>query len=853
MIGLFLKNTKTYWDVKLILRKLKFMFYSRLVNFKNWYEAKQNFSTFWGFLIRLIFPIITVIFTIVIIELAESRFGIASFVQQHLSFLSNKDGRPDNSIYSDLLTIFGAIAGIYFATASIVITNSSYSKLSMNSIDIIWSLKPYRFFFDFLVVHITFCLCIMLFNGAGYNTGWLLYISTQFLSLLAIPMFGMVSLQIFSLMSPFQLLYDKIIPDTLKWAKKATIKGQYWNNQDIQNYYRSRVESGFEIADNIIGSLEDTKKLRTMSNEDISQLVETIFKLLYSYSIHKQRIPRDSYWFKRAAKHKRWFEAPSHIIEMAMKTGTSLSHDAVPDYLWFEKRIAKLLVVAIRSSASRNNYELPAVLLYSMQKYVDAIINNGTDEAALYIVKQINNSYQEILLNISPALEKVDENNIDEKIVGPLTVADSYGMSVVSVLVGYIGNIEKYKKTAFEAKINSLKWNDPEEIYEHGFPQGVVQELNSLHKKLQFETKVEGKIITSNWYINQLIASSVLNYIETVIINTKNLIEKYYVDYAKELYEKKGYYIALQIIDRGFEACSKANTLANVIEAVEKDLNEFIKAEDVPHKKIDCKKFRKDISAINDDLIELFAKLTPVMSILPQSDSIPDYFGRAYWCIADECFFSIIENKAELFKKIFPAFFNHVIEASKQLFDKYDQTNNQYWFNQASDVIKDLLVISGYALIYKELGQEKAWKTVNEKWEGHFSQMEDLKLTPEKWIIAIIEMVANSNPLYGVTNRSMRQMNWETACTHDFEKRELITNQRSYFDYKAKNEHSSKIIQKILNSITIGSWSTNVENFFVADFLIPKIKDKKKLNLSYDMRSLFEYLNNEEDDSEKKK
>ncbi len=70
---------------------------------------------------------------------------------------------------------------------------------------------------------------------------------------------------------------------------------------------------------------------------------------------------------------------------------------------------------------------------------------------------------------------------------------------------------------ALDAKLKTIKWNDPSTLYQAGFHRFVLPTLEWLEPELKFEYDGEGKIVTPRWLVMQAVVKDYLTVLNSTI------------------------------------------------------------------------------------------------------------------------------------------------------------------------------------------------------------------------------------------------------------------------------------------------------------------------------------------------
>lgn len=824
-------SSKLYWRVNPLWRKAVF-YYHRFRN-QGKEGLKKRFyrgAIFVRFLWSVAAGILCLLLAITALEyveriLIDGWLGKQNYIQNAVLgyFGTSEIPAIDSDIYKDFASLLAALAGIYFATVSIV-TSTSYSSLSRDTRSLIWAEKLNSFYFTFLVSLIVNLLILASTNAYGYNTGSLIFFATILCCIVAVWWFMRVSILLFEFFDSTVLLERQVIPDIGRLIKAATVEGFQWSVPAVQNHYQKRVENRLDVYENIV---ESSFKIReggiTVDKGQLKKLFGHTLSLLRYYGINKPGIPAESYWFKRGHKQADWFTSSSSATDIGLRTGGSLQPEQVPDNMWLEKALIGIAIKIIGVAHLSKDHLLIASLYSTLQQYIECLTKEHSADTANELFSSVKGMAQEFITNIE--FTPKDYANVEQGLAPPLAVVDFFAMAPLAIIIGYRKGVEDFEKEKFAKTLASIKWDKDYGIYKHRLPHEVGSQLRYVQKGLRFERSVEGSRLSPDWYVAQLVSIGALRYLCAIPEKVNALIQKEYVDFANTLISQNRHLLAMQVIERGLEACSKCEAHFGYFKHIHEGLESTQQVQDIPKPKVDWNKAQEQLEGCRIELIRSFAKISPTTVNLPQHPSLPDYFGKAYWLISQECLYCIIQDKKDLFKLLFPMYFIHVFAAYNRFLQKYQETQADFWIVQNIDVIRDLLALSGYTLIYAELGQKELWEVVKSAWDAYLTALKEQNQDAEKWLHTIAKTSFVKSAYRSISNRDLAQSGWQTAVSRDLAKKGIIREER-YSGFPGRNRpanHENAILEYVRRRASMGMWHGEPEDIFTALYILPKL------------------------------
>ena len=818
-----LANKRYFWKLWYKAARLKFR-----LN-KNAYEIKRDVTQTrdsLGILISVVkkylFGLTFLCLMIACVELLERKIGFQDSLKK---FVPEEIIKKQNigEIYPGIAALFTAFITIYFASISIL-ASTSYLKLPTQTKSLIWKEKGNYFLYNYLMALIVIAIILSALNSFGYSTGYIVFIATILLSLFGMMAFIFLTVRLFGFFSPVSLLEAYLVPNIQSLIEKITVNRKQF--PELQNHCQRLVESDLTLIENIIRTEFSDKSIETAhSGEEVEKLIKQLFQVLTYYSSRKQSIPLGSLWYKKRSKHKSYFEADYHSeINLTHRLDTTMVATEIPDLMWLERKVVTILELIFSHIFLTKNHRLCAIALNSLQYHLELIIEQADHNTAVFILENLAPKLQNFIFDINPKFKEVGKNSTDSEILEPLAISDYYGCIFISAILGYRKRIE-----GLCAKIDKVDFSSKKGLYAQNFPSEIVARLEDLQKRLRFEIAVEGKIISQKYYIDQLVATAVLDFVNKVPDKVLKLIDEEIIKFGAKLIEKKNFLMVLPLFDRILEAINKAFSFANQLEKDENEIAKFIRVKDIPHIRTNVEDFRKKLMEHRRVVLEYFPKFSAITYFIPKHDSsIPDYFGNYYFRLSQVCVEALVKNDSELFSKLFPECFSHSFSVYDYLTEKFNahNANKDYWGVRISDVLMNLFIISGYALIYREIGQKEIWQVVDKQWQD---APEILKLDSLKEALhTMIQIASCYNGFYASPTNQIR-FEWERLVKSDLLNKGIIQERdSSFFGRKPERKHQSDILEILARSNTsFLSWYYGAEVVFIACYLDELPDDQK--------------------------
>jgi hypothetical protein len=796
------QSSSRYWSLLHRWKYIEFWFKKRIFELsKRLDSTNESFSIFRTILKSISLQIFLAIFLVAMLEIIERLLSIHSgvieqflpnMVYHRLALIFNQiqiDSGTFTSILGILAQIAGIFLGLYFTAISIVIS-TIYPDAPSDVRSLLLQEKIGNTYLKNIALLGGVAIFLLALNTLGFRPGILNLFLIIFLGLIAIFSFVIIGTRTFNFFDPAALV-RLLIPNLHRLIHSAGPSEFQWQDPPFQSHYQEQAENRLNTYLNIL-SLAIKKEA---PRKTLSELAYHALYLLRSYAEEKSHIPSNSYWFKRTYKYQGWLTAGYPSVNIAISTGTTLQPKTVPDMMWFEARIeeiiTKIMQTFFENGEIRNAYEL----FNEMQNTMNFLAENFAIEESIHLFKVseliVCTQIHEMKLDI----DDLEDN--DEQSRLKIGLVDLYGLGLMNILVDFSKRLQK-TTDSFASGISKIKWNQPKTIYTTILPRKVVEQLEHIQECLEFELEVEGHIISPLWYQQQTGALAFVNFLSRIVDDLIKELESVFADEVEALISNKQYVFAVQLIQRGLEACEKFRVHLREIKKCFNQLVDLQRVENITWPIIEWDNLDKRINDVNEKLFIAFAQTIPISAKFPQPGKWPDYFGQAYCVLSDRCSQAMFRDNELLFQKIFPPFFNSCSLAYDRTLDQlrgYDETIR---FDFSTESIEDMLEISGYAIIYSELEGRKYWEIARKEWDDWFARHPDPKVLL-KFIYSVIELRESRLAFFP---RDDYRVNWKQSLEQRLRKEKLLDGISCRYpvpDDDSLPQHPSAIIRALID------------------------------------------------------
>lgn len=329
--------------------------------------------------------------------------------------------------------------------------------------------------------------------------------------------------------------------------------------------------------------------------------------------------------------------------------------------------------------------------------------------------------------------------------------------------------------------------------YEAKVPFRTLDRYEYLQEKLQFEVKIDGRILTPKWQVEQLIFD---RYAEATYASLNDMLVMIdgLAGQTKLLAERGQSVYAAYMGHHGLELINKLQAHMKYIEHLVECFNAASTNATWPWPQCDTKDVIEKMRVQRLELHLTLSKCLPSLCKMPAGQKLPDIFGQTYHAICLACFNALRTGSSEAFSTLFPAYFQSAFLAHELLKPHLKGRDTNSALMLIIEPLVDLLELSGYGKIYAELLQKnELWTTIEGCWDNFIKT----QANPSK----VIEMLIATPEMRGyvpqTTPRDIFRTSWHQKMADDMRRMGLIDEMFGY-GYHGNSRtatHPSKLIQ----------------------------------------------------------
>lgn len=692
------------------------------------------------------------------------------------------------SYLSTLGQVSAGMLALYFAAISVV-ASTGYARVPGDIRSLIVHDQVGGFYFRVLTQFAATTVVMLTALVFGQSLGPLNVLLVSALALFSILSFWMLGQRAFRLFDP-AALSETLNRELVGAITAATPERFGWDEMSLQTHQQRRAERALNSYRNLVtiaGQPENT-------SHGLTDLGRSLLAVLTFYVAAKSRIPSQSYWFKRTNRHKDWLLARQHELDIALATDTSLAPEQVPDPTWFESTSAKLLQEIAVELGKRDDFPGLALLANDLRETMDAFGQSCAVAEAVLVARIAG----------APILERcgrVDFGAVTEsdfnRTTQALAALEFQSCTLIEAFLGTVRVLEKLSPSAVEARLARLDWSAAKSIYSSGpIPRHVVEQLEWLRSCLEFEAKLEGRIVSPAWLQVEMASRGMVRFLHEAVIRLMDEIERTFGAPAPARPPSHAVVTAENCL-WGLEGCNKLAKHLERYEALATELTARNRSKEYQWPKTDWSALHKRISALRNRLVVNLAACAPRLTALPASGAWPDYFGRSYAVLGDETFDAMRRGDAPQFTQIFPAFFACAFPAMERI-GKSPGPETRNYVVQTSPV-KDLLDLSGYALLFSALENQPFETTVRQCWDERFNSNADPGWRAAQ--IAFLVLIAEPS-LWEESNPTLRTR-WHYGVQQLLRSRGIVVDRYDHWQDDDAPVHPHPLVRAYARSVSV--------------------------------------------------
>lgn len=806
-----LAQTRAFWRFKALwdrvsFRTSRFMFYRR----ENLRTSREYIGIFFQIAKGVVLYAAFIIVALACVEFAERFIAAHGWAFGLLKPPADKDKAYSSTDYTlqALTGIQGVFLAVYFTAVSVA-ASAMYAAVPHEVRILLARDRLGNFFLKYVAACTAVALLLLGYRGLGGTTGkGVLFISVcfGFYSIIAILV---VLRESFTLFDPARV-GRVIFRDITQAARSASIDGYAWENKPFQASYSNQAVNSLKTLKLLV---EICKNKRELGDRPLANLLGDTLSTWAAYAYYRGRIPFASEWYRSIYRHKKWLLAQEFELSLALNTQTVLQPEAHKDRNWLEAELLVVIEQGLLAFVERGEALAAHEKIVAFSNLV-RILAGQLDTTNLAAVQAITKKVVDKWSQTQPEQGQAKRTRDERE---EIALADLLGMIPIDAALGLGDWAERFDFETFGKRVAETDWRDKKSAYRCGVPYGALELLEEIQEKLAFETLVEGKRISPNWYVEEIILLGILQALKSCLDSIQNAVQTTLVQNPQALFEAKRYRSCTALVLRGLEFVEKYYYTIGHVKKVADGVEQRSKIKDLKWPKFDFDSLAKSVGDMRKELVKLLGKLVPIHSVLPDDQSLPDYFGASYTHVLEETFSALIRDDEAGFGDLYPVAFLGGIAA----FDKL-QEHVAGWSHLESavvvksDVLIDIMEIASYAKFFAEFrGKPAYWDVCTTTWDGYFAHLNK----PDESVDYVIRLASFRENQLRLSPRGTYRYHWQQVLGGYLEREGAIL-EAFYRPGRGgpQHPHPSKLVRRICTTFGMGIDWPGPDIFLIAYF-----------------------------------
>ena len=740
---LFFAQNRFFWKTRRTLSRLVFGSYRSLFGIK--YRIREGNTTTKS-LLSLLWVIRGQLVLVIIIACLlqfSNVYVVPWFTKQ--GFTISKE-----SNYGTLLTAFTSIGGIFigfYYAAITVVCGAIYARVPNNIRNLLAQEEVGNAYMRLLALLTFFGLCLLAFHTIGLEPVILVIPLLILGSGLMILGFVQLGARVFHLFDP-TILSGTIFKRLRQYCIQMKVGGYRWSDPSFQEHSHRRAQTAIDT----LNTLADiAAKEPHLNGQRFAGLCQNLLLFLCYYETRKKLIPTNSLWYRQRYVHPDWYRASDTETSIAHDTATGLQPKPVSDPRWIESAILPIVKSCLGINIRNERYALANKLLGDLDAYVQQLAKEQQVESAFNLIRDVF-SYCEPLIFVKK------DRVVAKEPLEHMQICEQLAMMPINVLLAYTRAVESYGREAILQRIRHITWKSEQSIYKAGFAVHILTQLEWLHPRLGFEERVEGRVISPSWYIQELIAQQEANNLLTAMSFFYEKACDLYKHWIETTISSKHPWLAATIIATELEYWNKLDHNTNTLDHLWNDLNSDRRIENLPWPSLDIDKLVEKRKQREKELLTLMSTENILLSLIPRPESYPDFAGQFLHTVGEAILTAMCKNDCDMIEALFKGYFYGSTLQFEQLKPKETKLDRQSQIDLKIAVapLLDLMDISGYAYLLSDYHDTLCFKeTVVKMWDKYLDQ--DSAQSQLQFLAAAISLTESA---FEIAHRGINRTRW---------------------------------------------------------------------------------------------
>ena len=640
-----------------------------------------------GLLWVILAPFVSALFVVAILQITNP-FVSAFFLDKGFTISAG-------SGYETLMAAFvgagSVFIGLYYAAIS-TIGGSIYSRMPNDIRDLLIKEQLGNAYMQVLAWLTFIGLCLLVLHTVGFEPVMLAMPLLLLSAGLMVIGFVQLGARAFYLFDP-TTLSGGLLGRIQQCYLRVQAGGYRWLDPSFQKDAHRKAQTAINSLTAMSEIVAEEPHLRV---HPFAGFCRNLLLFLIRYETVKESIPTDSLWYAKQAVHPNWYQTSDTATSLAYETASGLRPESVSDVRWIESAVLPIVQHCLETNIKEKRYAIVNELLGYLDTYIQKLAEEHQVEYALDLINKVFSSCKELIF--SEGDEVVTEETLEH-----MQICELLAMIPINVLLGYLRAIDTDNRNVIRQRIHRIKWKSKKSIYGAGFAMHVLPRLEWMRPILECEEKIERRLVSPPWYIQELIIQKEAENLRTAMICFCEKVCEFYKQWIETSTQHP--WLKAVIISTELEYWNKFDHHMSTLNKFWKDLNSDRRIEGLPWPSLDIDELKEKYRQRYKELLELISEESVLLSLRSRPESYPDFAGQFLHTVGEALFSAMCENDCNMVETLFKRYLSGCLLQYENLRHGEEGTDWQTQNNLkiAAAPLLDLMDISGYAYLLSDL------------------------------------------------------------------------------------------------------------------------------------------------------
>lgn len=628
--------------------------------------------------------------------------------------------------------VSASLLGFYLASVSIVL-GTSYHDVSADVRALVLGNARTRLYLASMGLAIGAGLTLVLLQSFRIPFGYLTVIAYTLLFVFSGWAFFQLAFGAFNLFNPI-VLSTEPLRALYRAIGRLDSKGLLRDEAVL----RARAQEANRALGTLANLIDLTSKRASVDRSELAQMVENLLLQVQFYARSKHLLAPSSAWFIPEPVYPKWIETDHSRVSMALDTSMPLRPQMEPVVDWLERRSAELASAALEACVAVDDRDAALRIINVVASAARTLAQCSRLDDALALATIIRDRCWGLQ----------SENDTAD------AVAAQPPLLLASLLLGWRDAIASWPDE-IRAAVAATEWDRANTtVVQIRGTTRVWTAAQRLLREVHAEHEIEGQRATPDWYLRYALAGETVLALREFAKQLPDLLDDYFTGAALA---RSSPAVKAGTGAQALQALAKAELVVDTIPRTVHELEELRRGHDAqPAEEFDGldERVRSCRSPILERIAEAVTRLHP-----ERSKSGPDLFGEAWFTLVHHTEQAIASGDVGLVKSVFPKILCATMILQEHVMSTYKRPT--YEFNPAIlDPMIDLLELSGLAVVYDSLRDDRSADPVRQAWVTHVNSSDQ----PEGTAGQVLDMLdlAESSLSLGISARFAARTEWES-------------------------------------------------------------------------------------------